>query len=85
MIMSEEKAYRAYCYFQFPDRPPGDGCRMESGRLTLQHAIDLLSVLSTSGDYLGDYLRGGIEQHRPGIGWMICEDWTECPDQDECE
>jgi len=43
--------------------------------------IDLLSVLSTSGDYQG----GGIEHHLPGLGWVICEDETECHDQDEYE
>ena len=79
--MSEDRSYRAYCYFQVPDLPPGTGCRMESDRLPLQHAIDLLSVLSTDSDYL----RGGIEHQMPGIGWVICEDWTECPDQDEDE
>jgi hypothetical protein len=77
--MSETRSYRAYCYFQFPERPPGDVCRVDSIGLPLQHAIDLLDVLSTSDDYLG----GGIEHHLPGIGWVICEDETECPDHDE--
>jgi hypothetical protein len=79
MIMSDERSYRAYCYFQVADRPAAEAIRVESARLPFQHAIDLLSVLSTSGDYQG----GGIEHHLPGIGWSICEDETECPDQGE--
>jgi len=79
--MSEEKTYRAYCYFRVLGLDPAEAIRVESGRLPLQHAMDLLSVLSTSGDYQG----GGIEHHLPGVGWVICEDETECPDQDEDE
>ena len=77
--MSDEKNYRAYCYFRAIGLGPAEATRIDSARLPLQHAVDLLSVLSTSGDYLG----GGIEHHLPGLGWVICEDETECPDQDE--
>jgi len=79
--MSEENNYRAYCYFRGIGLGPAEAIRIDSARLPLQHAIDLLSVLSTSGDYQG----GGIEHHLPGLGWVICEDETECHDQDEYE
>jgi hypothetical protein len=77
--MSEEKNHRAYCYFRVPGLGPAEAIRVESGRLTLQHSIDLLSVMGNDSSYTG----GGIEHHLPGLGWAICEDETECPDQDE--
>ena len=52
---------------------------METGRLTLTDANRLLADMATLPGYTG----GGIEHKMPGIGWTICEDWTECPDQDE--
>ena len=64
---------------------PGDRIRsvgidpLESGRSTLQAALDLLKNVSKVSNYTG----GGIEHKLPGIGWVICEDETECPDQDE--
>jgi len=54
---------------------------METGRLTLADATRLLDDMVKLSGYTG----GGIDQRVPGIGWVICEDWTECPDQDECE
>jgi len=79
--MSEEKNYRAYCYFRFPNGPPEEGCRMETGRLTLDDANRLLADMGKLSGYTG----GGIDQRVPGVGWTICEDWTECPDEDDHE
>ena len=77
--MSDERNYRAYCYFRVIGLGPADSLRMESGRLTMQAAIDLLANMSKVSNYTG----GGIEHHLPGIGWTICEDETECPDYAE--
>jgi len=79
--MSEEKNYRVYCYFRVIGLGPADAIRADSGRMTLRSAIDLLSDMGKVSSYTG----GGIEHHLPGLGWVICEDWTECPDQDEDE
>lgn len=75
--MSDEQNYRAYCYFRVIGL--GSPIRMESGRSTLQAALDLLKNVSKVNGYTG----GGIEHKLPGIGWTICEDETECPDHDE--
>ena len=75
--MNEERRYRAYCYFRVIGL--ADPIRMESGRSTMQAALDLLSNMSKVSTYTG----GGIEHKVPGIGWTICEDETECPDYAE--
>ena len=54
---------------------------METGRLTLDDANRLLADMGKLSGYTG----GGIDQRVPGVGWTICEDWTECPDQDDDE
>ena len=77
--MSDEQNYRAYCYFRVIGLGPSESLRMESGRSTLQAALALLANVSKVSNYTG----GGIEHKLPGIGWVICEDETECPDQDE--
>lgn len=76
--MSEEKNYRAYCYFRVIGLGPAESIRVTSGRLTLQEALDLLSDMRKVSTFTG----GGIEHTVPGIGWTICENETECPHQD---
>ena len=73
--MSDERNYRAYCYFRVIGLGPTESIRMEGGRTTLQAALDLLANMGKVSNYTG----GGIEHKLPGIGWTICEDETECP------